>query len=480
MVLAASSVVFITTEEFAEAQSRGLTNTYTVRQSDQDASNGERLSDSLLNGIIIVSVICAMTFVIVLLYKYRCMKFLLGYMILSSMMLLGFLASIMFSVAIDRYEIRIDAVSFYLFLWNFAIVGTTSIFYGKGIPAYVTQAYLIITSVIVAWQLSFFDAWTAWVLLVLLALYDLFAVLTPCGPLKALVKLMSRENSPDMPGLLYEARLPETARRRQRNQEAEETAEEGDTEEAGETEEEGETEEDGERAEGQGATTEVGERTEGQGDTTEVGERTDGEIIAPPSDSAPTVNIPLALAKAYKLPLRDDPTPPWRQDNSNVSYTPEQLCSLVDAVLPINGGRIEIQEDRQRPGRETRYTVLDRQGQVQRVLFVNAEGRVFEDMGNPETEQADAPDNSIKLGLGDFIFYSILVAKAAIYSFTTFAVCTLAILAGLGLTLLLLSVYGQALPALPISIFLGVSFYLITRYVIEPWVHAVFEEQLYV
>ncbi|EEC51311.1 predicted protein, partial [Phaeodactylum tricornutum CCAP 1055/1] len=252
--------------------------------------------DSLLNGIIIVCVVCALTFFIVILYKYRCMKILLGYMILSSMLLLGFLCSIMFEVAIDRYELNVDVLSFYFFLYNFSVVGTVAIFFGKGIPPFVTQGYLIATSVIVAWQLAFFDAWTAWVLLVLLALYDLFAVLTPCGPLKALVNLMQQEDAPDMPGLLYEA-----------------------------------------------------------------------------------------------------------------------------------SGR-----------------------------------------------------NSIKLGLGDFIFYSILVSKAAIYSFATFAASSLAILAGLGLTLLLLAIRGQALPALPISIFLGVVFYLTTRYVLEPWVEELFLHQVYI
>lgn len=42
----------------------------------------------------------------------------------------------------------------------------------------------------------------------MLAFYDLCAVLSPCGPLKALVNLMQQEDSPDMPGLLYEAQLP--------------------------------------------------------------------------------------------------------------------------------------------------------------------------------------------------------------------------------------------------------------------------------
>ena len=81
---------------------------------------------------------------------------------------------------------------------------------------------------------------------------------------------------------------------------------------------------------------------------------------------------------------------------------------------------------------------------------------------------------------GDFIFYSVLVAKASEFSFATFAACMLVILAGLGSTLILLSVYHQALPALPISIFLGVIFYLLTRTCIEPWIEAMLAIPIYV
>jgi presenilin 1 len=56
----------------------------------------------------------------------------------------------------------------------------------------------------------------------------------------------------------------------------------------------------------------------------------------------------------------------------------------------------------------------------------------------------------------------------------------LVILSGLGGTLVLLSVYHHALPALPISIFLGVIFYLLTRIVIEPWIKAVLTAPLFV
>ena len=78
------------------------------------------------------------------------------------------------------------------------------------------------------------------------------------------------------------------------------------------------------------------------------------------------------------------------------------------------------------------------------------------------------PD-AIKLGLGDFIFYSVLVGRAAMYDLSTVVASYLAIVAGLGATLLLLAVYQKALPALPISIALGMAFYFIPRFVLEPF-----------
>uniref|UniRef100_A0A0A9G8G1 Presenilin n=1 Tax=Arundo donax TaxID=35708 RepID=A0A0A9G8G1_ARUDO len=76
----------------------------------------------------------------------------------------------------------------------------------------------------------------------------------------------------------------------------------------------------------------------------------------------------------------------------------------------------------------------------------------------------------IKLGLGDFVFYSVLVGRAAMYDLMTVYACYLAIIAGLGCTLILLSICRHALPALPISIMLGVTFYFLTRLLMEPFV----------
>ena len=82
----------------------------------------------------------------------------------------------------------------------------------------------------------------------------------------------------------------------------------------------------------------------------------------------------------------------------------------------------------------------------------------------------DEEGNGIKLGLGDFVFYSVLMARAALTDMLTVFAAYIAIITGLFGTLIILGIAKRALPALPISIALGTLFYFVSRYVIIPFV----------
>jgi presenilin 1 len=496
MILSALAVVYVNTDETRAEGEQAMATAYqmwNLNNSGSD-SNGQTLALSLANALVMVSVICCMTFVIVIIYRMKYMKCLIGYMIFSSGTLLGVLGGNLLQVAIQIYNIPVDKLSFYFFIVNFCLVGVLSVFWGQGIPKYVTQAYLIATSVILAWHLSYFDDWTVWCLLFMLAIYDLCAVLTPCGPLKALVELMSAEDAPDMPGLLFEADLPPEAKRPGIPRSATGMSQQSPSRSRSGTPTPSAA------ADPSGPLSPNSDLPAVSKDDGNSGIMDDRSRLA---GEGPVVKVPLAIARVYNLTVLAVPAQsmramyPQRYEDDNVSASPllqegegadnddisinlpedpapKQLRAIVTCRLPANGGRLEHVSRR---GKKV-YLERDRFGNPKRILWVDRNGKVFAEMRDDDDEGTQR--NSIRLGLGDFIFYSVLVAKAAEYSFATFAACTLVILAGLGGTLVLLSVYHHALPALPISIFLGVIFYLLTRFFVEPWIEAVLNKPYYV
>jgi len=124
-------------------------------------------------------------------------------------------------------------------------------------------------------------------------------------------------------------------------------------------------------------------------------------------------------------------------------------------------------------------TAQQRQEPIPALLY-NAS--VFFMMADREEEepQQSSRRKGVKLGLGDFIFYSVLIGRAALYDMLTVFTCFVGIITGLFLTLLLLAIFRKALPALPISIALGIMFYLLSRIFLLPFVIHIGENQIFV
>lgn len=288
---------------------------------------------------------------------------------------------------IQDFNVPIDCVTFLVVLFNFAVVGVLAVFMSK-MAILVTQGYLVVIGMLVAYWFTLLPEWTTWVLLVAMALYDLAAVLLPVGPLRLLVELaISRDE--EIPALVYEARPvvasqgPRRVWRDRRN------------------------------------------------------------------ESENNDNVGSGLGENVSSGLSSNV-------NASVGFGNRNESSLVGA----EEGRVA---DR---GQELSAPLLEQ--------ITSAQQRGLEDAASGESMLLEGiglgSSGSIKLGLGDFIFYSVLVGRAAMYDFMTVYACYLAIIGGLGVTLILLALYQKALPALPVSIMLGVLFYVLTRFLLEAFV----------
>jgi len=454
MVLSSLATIYINTTEYSQSASEGLAGAYQVYSTSDDGSSGsgELLAKGALNALVIVCAIGLMTFVMVGCFYFNCNKFLMGYLLLSCFVLYGVMGGQLWAVAIDKYKLNVDVFTYYFICVNFAVLGIVSLFLNDPdvTPPSFSQIYAIFAAVLLSWNLSHFEAWTGWALLVMLGLYDLCAVLTPCGPLKALVNLMqakeSRGENGTLPGLLYEAQVPVSRggggrSRRRREEGGEEQKQDGD-----------------------------GEQQERP--PLPVRDR-DGE-----QQERPPLPVPFGLALVLKLPIIDATEVPEKADGAE--YTLLDRLKIVHCRRPPRYKFAKKEKNSSSDGK-ARYFVLEEDTGTTTTYVIDEEeeGRVFVEEIEEEGDSEDEEQGRIKLGLGDFIFYSVLVSKAAMYSFTTAIVCIVIILAGLGGTLALLSVYKQALPALPFSIFFGVIFYLITRYITEPWFKQILTIPLY-
>ncbi|XP_056021434.1 presenilin-1-like [Ostrea edulis] len=353
-----------------------------------DADTGTKVWQSLANALILLAVICVMTIVLLLLYKFKCYKVIHGWLIMSSLMLLFLFSYIYLGVVLQAYNVAMDYITVALLMWNFGVVGMICIHW-KG-PLFLQQAYLIVISALMALIfIKYLPDWTTWVVLGVMVVWDLVAVLCPKGPLRILVETAQERNEPIFPALIYSSTMIWSV----------------------------------------------------------VGMAEDGSDKKKKKKKSKK-KAPAASAEPNHLEEEEDGGFPEERPPRHLSQSSEETARAVRAARTLGDS-----DNGQR-------------GNTQR---------------NQNTEEEDEEERGVKLGLGDFIFYGVLVGKASSNGdWNTTLACFVAILIGLCFTLLLLAIFRKALPALPISITFGLIFNFSTSLLVQPFADSLSASQVYI
>ncbi|XP_074662973.1 presenilin-1-like [Tubulanus polymorphus] len=382
---------------------------------------GTKVWQSIVNALILMGVIVVMTIFLIILYKYKCYKFIHGWLIVSSLLLLFLFSYIYLGEVLRTFNVPMDYITLAILIWNFGVVGMICIHW-KG-PLLLQQAYLLLVSALMALIfIKYLPDWTTWMVLGVICIWDLVAVLCPRGPLRMLVELAQERNEPIFPALIYSSTVIYSVA----------TMADGDDSESGKNKKKKKKKK-------------------------KRGENGPGELIT------------AAMPEGATADPEDDDEGGFTESNSQRQ---RGRADLSGSSIDSTQGRSAIAALAEPDEREVQREQVSTTGNSQ---TSNGSGSV---QSSSQTEQEE---RGVKLGLGDFIFYSVLVGKASSYGdWNTTLACFVAILIGLCFTLLLLAIFRKALPALPISITFGLIFNFATMKLVRPFMESLADGQVYI
>ncbi|KAH8350839.1 hypothetical protein KR067_000868, partial [Drosophila pandora] len=397
-----------------------------------------KLWNALANSLILMSVVVVMTILLIVLYKKRCYRIIHGWLILSSFMLLFIFTYLYLEELLRAYNIPMDYPTALLIMWNFGVVGMMAIHW-QG-PLRLQQGYLIFVAALMALVfIKYLPEWTAWAVLAAISIWDLIAVLSPRGPLRILVETAQERNEQIFPALIYSSTVIYTY---------------------------------------------MGTHyTPQQSQATASSSPSSSNSTTTTRATQNSLASPEATVASGSRSGNSRPHP--QQNNQNR----DGINTLASEGMPLVTFKSNLRGNAEAAGFTQEWSanlserVARRQIEVQSTQSGNAQrSNEYRTVTAPDQSHPDGQEErGIKLGLGDFIFYSVLVGKASSYGdWTTTIACFVAILIGLCLTLLLLAIWRKALPALPISITFGLIFCFATSAVVKPFMENLSAKQVFI
>lgn len=375
----------------------GATLPYTPLPDSDEQVSFTRATNAAANAFLLLGVVITMTVLMVTLYYYRFYSVIGAWITLACALILVMSPVTYIDILFSKYNVPVDIFSVGFFVYNFMAVGLVVIL-SKG-PLLLQQFYLVAESSFMAIMLiKFLPAWTLWVVLCLIPIWDLVAVLAVVGPLRILVETAKERKEGLQPGLIFSTMVVGTFP-------------------------------------GMATRPHHGSSKKRHSHGRRASERRQSDVPDVPGPSSPrpldagSPDVPLDRRMSYRRPSNTTSEDDLAQDQAEEAVSPQAL-----ARVPPAQGQL---------------------GQVRKAsMDLSKERDSSSDSGSDDQES-----QGIKMGLGDFVFYSVLVGKVATFGdWTILCACFVGILVGICVTLFMLAIMQTALPALPVSLAFGLTF----------------------
>lgn len=391
---------------------KGATLPYTPLPDTDEQTAVGRATNAVGNAFILVGMIVLMTTIMVWLYYNRYYKVIAVWVTFACAMLLMIAPITYMNVIFRTYNVPVDYISVGLFVYNFTALGLVVIL-SQG-PLILQQFYLIAESAFMALMLiAFLPDWTIWVVLCIIPIWDLIAVLAVHGPLRILVETAKERKEGLQPGLIFATVVVGTFSGM------------------------------ASRPHGSSAARRLSDHRRRPSESGPSGRRRSSDVVPEGHGTAyrRTSDVePFDPAGPYRRPSHADSAPEHEEDALNpepeVFSPPNQAAKVIpEARFPVGPAQAKKQSRKDDDtDSDSSIDTQERQG--------------------------------IKMGLGDFVFYSVLVGKVATFGdWTIVCACFVGVLVGICVTLFVLAITQSALPALPVSLAFGLLFVGLQRIV---------------
>uniref|UniRef100_A0A7I4XYA2 Presenilin n=2 Tax=Haemonchus contortus TaxID=6289 RepID=A0A7I4XYA2_HAECO len=445
-----------------------------------NSTTGNQYHDGIINAFSAMVVLAVVSFSMLLLALWDCRRLVQLWLHMSCLLILfavsgGFFYDLLKSLEVDEDKIIYE----YLpgLVTAYGGFGCIAFFY-PGAPLLLHQFFVLSNcSLVSLFYLRSFPGYTAWFVLWCVALWDIFAVLAPIGPLRK-VQEKAGDYSHDVLRFLMFTADAKPAPLNTRHPELEE-----------ESSSESESDEEEVADSGQQSTT--------GSSFTVTSDESEGEADAPPeqpllrrrvrqaagADTMEMLEDALSEEKKIKEELRKAERMK-KEKNSDLSSDDDEIAVELEEELSAHTPDTTSDYLKNTPW-EKEYPIDDKEALSMEHHRKNLESSSSDDDGSSSSDDdesyssdedsersveiegasvtaADALNdaNSLRLGMGDFVFYSVLVGQAATTgNIGATIAAALGVVYGLLITLTYFSNGDETTPALPISIVLGTIFH---------------------